>query len=634
MATTKVIDHLNYGEDTYYFGLAKESYIKEPRVRNASFEITQNSGGQSVYACLASDTNIKERITYILNLFVNTRFNNHTRDLFTSMIIDVVPSDTNNHISYSVDSSLKCSNNNIFPYQDLYLAIQEVPATVENPTVTYNWYLLIDRSNSRWSNANMSLQILNCPSTTFSFPDNINSNTYGSVIGHPELITINSSQFPYALIQCNSFMALGENLQPISSSSYSGDTIPLLCGKYNSTTLGGVANPLVVVGNGDASNRKNLAILTDTGISIKEDNFNIDLLSTNVQAEDVAIGIDNLTINTNKNLVFDADEAVSIAAKRGRLELSCYREIVLTTNNTMTDRDYFSHPIILNESSKINGNLMVQQNAAVKKLLTIDKDSSAFNSNEVHGIHIGQVEENFDGLNTTPFIISKKEGTTVTTLAYINDNGNGFINNQWHVKGKLVVGNYAISANAASYSAESVGHPTVQTYGHVQFNNGQLTINGREINGRDQSILINENGGGDINLNGGHLLGAGADYAEFVKEWYDGNPYQEDRYGYMVTVKDGLLYKANENDHVIGITSKNPLIIGNNNKNLNQRIDKKWSCVGMRGVIPVYDDGSCVAGCFCKCGKEGVATYAEKQDFDTYFVIERLSSNMVSVEVK
>ena len=192
---------------------------------------------------------------------------------------------------------------------------------------------------------------------------------------------------------------------------------------------------------------------------------------------------------------------------------------------------------------------------------------------------------------------------------------------------------------------------------------------------------------------------SGADYAEFVKEWWDGNPNNEDRVGYMVTVKNGKLYKANIGDHVIGITSGNPSVIGNADEDyfwmyerdefnriiseevpdLVPKLDEngefildeneeiiyedsgntikrfkfrenydptlqdsyverkdrpEWDYVGMRGIVPCRDDGTCEEGGFCKCGNNGIATYSSIQDFNTYYVVERISENVVSIEVK
>ena len=54
----------------------------------------------------------------------------------------------------------------------------------------------------------------------------------------------------------------------------------------------------------------------------------------------------------------------------------------------------------------------------------------------------------------------------------------------------------------------------------------------------------------------------------------------------------------------------------------------------MLGVIPVPDDGTCIPGRFCKCGKGGIATLAEQRDFDTYMVIERVNDHVVKVILK
>ena len=195
---------------------------------------------------------------------------------------------------------------------------------------------------------------------------------------------------------------------------------------------------------------------------------------------------------------------------------------------------------------------------------------------------------------------------------------------------------------------------------------------------------------------------SGADYAEFIKPWADGNPENEDRVGYFVTVKDGFLHKANEGDYIVGITSGNPSIVGNADEdyywryerdefnrivledvpetvqktdeegnpvfegethqpvmietgkiipnarmklskdydpalqqNYIERKDRKeWDYVGMLGVLPVRNDGTCQPGQFCRCGIDGIATLAEERGFDTYMVLERISDNVVSVILK
>lgn len=190
---------------------------------------------------------------------------------------------------------------------------------------------------------------------------------------------------------------------------------------------------------------------------------------------------------------------------------------------------------------------------------------------------------------------------------------------------------------------------------------------------------------------GGSYNSSGADHAEFIKPWIDGNPENEDRVGYMVTyayTDEGVfIKKANPEDYIAGITSGNPCVVGNAdeayywmydrddfNRLITEEIQKtdeegnliydkaglpvmvqvpkiseiykpslpytprserpEWDYVGMVGVIPVRDDGTCIPGQFCKCGGNGIATLAEQRGFDTFFVIERISENVVSVEMK
>lgn len=54
----------------------------------------------------------------------------------------------------------------------------------------------------------------------------------------------------------------------------------------------------------------------------------------------------------------------------------------------------------------------------------------------------------------------------------------------------------------------------------------------------------------------------GADYAELF-EWIDGNPDNEDRRGYFVTMDGAKIKKASSNDWILGIVSANPCVLGN-----------------------------------------------------------------------
>lgn len=198
------------------------------------------------------------------------------------------------------------------------------------------------------------------------------------------------------------------------------------------------------------------------------------------------------------------------------------------------------------------------------------------------------------------------------------------------------------------------------------------------------------------------FLTTGADYAEFIYEWYDNNENEEDRVGYFVTIKDQKLYKSSSNDYIAGIVSGNPSVIGNSDEDyfwkyerdefnrvvfedvteeipiydeetkqplkdengnqlfktetfpkgrmkLSETYDsnlpyverkdrKEWDYVGMLGVLPVRDDGTCIVGQYCKCNNNGVATLASIEETTTnrftYMVIERITPNIVKVILK
>ena len=61
----------------------------------------------------------------------------------------------------------------------------------------------------------------------------------------------------------------------------------------------------------------------------------------------------------------------------------------------------------------------------------------------------------------------------------------------------------------------------------------------------------------------------------------------------------------------------------------------EWSCVGMVGILPLRDDGTCEAGGFAKCGSGGIATKTDNWEcHKTFFVIERINDHIISVEMR
>lgn len=182
----------------------------------------------------------------------------------------------------------------------------------------------------------------------------------------------------------------------------------------------------------------------------------------------------------------------------------------------------------------------------------------------------------------------------------------------------------------------------------------------------------------------GQYSSSGADYAEMF-EWKDGNPNNEDMVGRFVTLDGDKIRLATATDtYILGIISGAPTIIGDNpmrwqGKYLNDewgrpiyedieitykelekqedgaeievektRIDHvrklnpdynpkekyiprterpEWDYVGMMGKLLVKQDGTLVAGGFCKSGNDGVATKAD----NGYYVMKVINENQALI---
>lgn len=187
---------------------------------------------------------------------------------------------------------------------------------------------------------------------------------------------------------------------------------------------------------------------------------------------------------------------------------------------------------------------------------------------------------------------------------------------------------------------------------------------------------------------------SGADYAEFIYEWEDGNPDNEDRVGYFVTCDNQKIRIAGSGDSVDGIISGAPSVVGSGDEDWLHRFERdafnrviydeafnkeikhdeqgrvitdengdpvmeetdeivliprqvkdydperkyverkdrpEWDYVGMLGVIAVRDDGTCIPGKFCKCNN-GIATLSQRRTArGSWKVIERVADNVVKV---
>ena len=217
------------------------------------------------------------------------------------------------------------------------------------------------------------------------------------------------------------------------------------------------------------------------------------------------------------------------------------------------------------------------------------------------------------------------------------------------------------------------------TYAHI-------VGNGTSDTSRSNAYTLDWQGNGTFS--GTVSSSTGADYAEYF-EWKDGNPNNEDRVGYIVTLDGDKIVKANTGDDVLGICSGTAMVLGDSaewnwskryltddfgriiyedydveheeikdeetgtvieeawtehihapkqnpdydtTKAYIKRADRpEWQIVGMMGKIYVRDDGSCIVNGYADV-KDGIATKANGKT--NMRVMERVSDNIVRVLMK
>ena len=260
---------------------------------------------------------------------------------------------------------------------------------------------------------------------------------------------------------------------------------------------------------------------------------------------------------------------------------------------------------------------------------------------------------------------------------------------------------YDMSASGYGSHAEGSGTKAKTLFSHVE---GTLNIedtNGSETSKGTYAHIVG-NGTGSLDRSNAYTLdwqgngtfagtvssATGADYAEYF-EWKDGNPNNEDRVGYIVTLDGDKIVKANTGDDVLGICSGTAMVLGDSaewnwskryltddfgriiyedydveheeikdeetgkiieeawtehihapkqnpeydaSQPYAKRADRpEWQIVGMMGKLYVRDDGSCVVNGYADV-KDGIATKANGKT--NMRVVERVTDNIVRVLMK
>ena len=183
-----------------------------------------------------------------------------------------------------------------------------------------------------------------------------------------------------------------------------------------------------------------------------------------------------------------------------------------------------------------------------------------------------------------------------------------------------------------------------------------------------------------------------SDYAEFFEQ-KDNNKNNEDRIGYFVTFDEGKKIKlaSSEDNYILGIISGSPSVLGNadctewngrvvrdefnriqyepapkykineetreeepvldeqgnqvyegtkpvinpdydpSQEYISRQDRPEWSPVGMLGVLPVRDDGTCEVNGYCTVAEGGIATKATNDSVNKYRVVGRKTENVIEV---
>ena len=251
-------------------------------------------------------------------------------------------------------------------------------------------------------------------------------------------------------------------------------------------------------------------------------------------------------------------------------------------------------------------------------------------------------------------------------------------------------GIYTIATNEASHAG---GHYNANmTTGGYWFNTtGTAFVIG---NGTDKTALSNAFSvqyDGIVKAKSTITASTTADYAEFF-EWIDGNPDNDDRIGYFVTLDgDKIRIATNEDDYILGIVSGEPFVLGNGDcdtwngmflrdefrrtiyepapkmveildrdgnptgefeevegefegtrPKLNPEYDhtqpyisrfdrKEWAPVGMLGVLAVRHDGTAQVNGYVTVNADGIATACDKNAENSYRVIKSNSDTVVEI---
>lgn len=207
-------------------------------------------------------------------------------------------------------------------------------------------------------------------------------------------------------------------------------------------------------------------------------------------------------------------------------------------------------------------------------------------------------------------------------------------------------------------------HCKTPTASSTASNTGDLLIVGNGVDGGAKSNALRITAGGDV-MGVKAYASSGADVTHLT-EWLDGNPDNEDRRGFFVTLVGKKMRKAtSQDDYIAGVVSATPSLVCNAfsddwhgkyvtdefgarvtdengawvisddfdeslDESYESRIKRpEWGLIGHSGYVVARDDGTCEVDSYCLPNDNGVATKATTG----YRVMERVSNDKILINV-
>lgn len=299
----------------------------------------------------------------------------------------------------------------------------------------------------------------------------------------------------------------------------------------------------------------------------------------------------------------------------------------------------------------------------------------------------------------TTINVGRKAGTTVGSYSTAEGYNTTASGNYSHAEGLQTTasGIYSHAEGFNTKSSNSSSHACGK-YNAAMTNGGNPTnTTGTAFvigNGTSESALSNAFSvqfSGVVKAKSTITASTTADYAEFF-EWLDGNPDDDDRIGYFVTLDgDKIRIATATDDYVLGVVSGEPFVLGNGDcdtwngmflrdefrrtifepapkmaeildsegnptgefeevegefegtrPKLNPEYDhtqkyisrfdrKEWAPVGMLGVLAVRHDGTAVVNGYVTVNADGIATACEKSAENAYRVIKSNTDSVVEI---